>query len=171
MNLSSALLIFGAHTVTDAFTVVHQNRRSSAPFIARTSTGSSRPVVCLKAECESRDGKDPSPDDDKEDKNKNPYELEFIDYDDPNYVTDQGLVEGEEDYNPMLSKDKTEEEIEKMREERRVQNDIFQFNVSYYFSVYFLFLYVYIMEHLREIADNINNSLSLVDLLHQILGE
>ena len=84
----------------------------------------------LKSDCVSRDGKDPSDDDDNE-KDNYPFDLEFIDYDDPNYTVDQGLVEGEEFYNPAESKAETEREIEKMREERRKQNDLFQFNTYF----------------------------------------
>eukprot|EP00555_Chaetoceros_dichaeta_P002066 CAMPEP_0198249508 /NCGR_PEP_ID=MMETSP1447-20131203/1021_1 /TAXON_ID=420782 /ORGANISM="Chaetoceros dichaeta, Strain CCMP1751" /LENGTH=489 /DNA_ID=CAMNT_0043934165 /DNA_START=30 /DNA_END=1499 /DNA_ORIENTATION=+ len=73
------------------------------------------------------------PDDDDED--VNPYndpnypDLEFVNYDDPNYVVDQGITEGE--FLPASVQPKeddgTEEEIEAMREDRRRRNDEFQF--------------------------------------------
>ena len=51
-----------------------------------------------------------------------------IDYDDPNYSVDQGIMEGEEFYN-SANASWEEGEVEAMREERRKQNDLFQFNV------------------------------------------
>ena len=51
-----------------------------------------------------------------------------IDYDDPNYSVDQGIMEGEGFYN-SANASWEEGEVEAMREERRKQNDLFQFNV------------------------------------------
>jgi hypothetical protein len=68
-------------------------------------------------------------------KKENPYqdpnypELEFIDYSDPEYQVDQGV--GDELYDPTASKLETEEQIEALREERRVRNDEFQFETYY----------------------------------------
>lgn len=65
-------------------------------------------------------------DDDEEEKPVNPYadpnypDLEFVNYDDPEYSVDQGTDEFKED-------DMTEIEIEKMRESRRRRNDEYQF--------------------------------------------
>jgi len=66
----------------------------------------------------------------------NPYadpnypELEFVNYDDPDYRVDQGLSDGDEFF-PTSSREEanraTLEEIEAMREERRRRNDEFQF--------------------------------------------
>jgi len=65
----------------------------------------------------------------------NPYndprypELEFVNYDDPNYEVDQGITD--EKLIPVsvstTEMDGTEEEIEAMREDRRRRNDEFQF--------------------------------------------
>lgn len=53
-------------------------------------------------------------------------ELEFINYDDPNYQVDQGT--GDEFFDPNDNNDAaTLAEIEAMREERRLKNDEFQF--------------------------------------------
>ena len=65
-------------------------------------------------------------------------QVSILDYDDPNYSVDQGIIEGEEYYNPA-SASWEEEEIESMREERRRQNDLFQFNVS---SIFLLLNYI-----------------------------
>lgn len=65
---------------------------------------------------------------DEEEKEENPYadpnypELEFVNYDDPEYVVDQGSEEEFFD---------TEAEVEAMREERRVKNDEYQFETYY----------------------------------------
>ena len=72
-----------------------------------------------------------SAEDDEEKKSENPYqdpnypELEFVNYDDPEYKVDQGV--GDEFYDPQS----TEEKIEAMREERRLRNDEFQFETYY----------------------------------------
>lgn len=79
------------------------------------------------------------PDDDDDDDDDvddvNPYndpnypDLEFINYDDPDYVVDQGITD--EKLLPVTvssrEEDGTEEEIEAMREDRRRRNDEFQF--------------------------------------------
>jgi hypothetical protein len=68
-------------------------------------------------------------DDDEEPAPFNPYanpdypDLEFVNYDDPEYSVDQG---GDE-FVEKLDEDTTEEEIEAMREDRRRRNDEFQF--------------------------------------------
>lgn len=65
----------------------------------------------------------------KENADDNPYadenypELEFINYDDPEYVVDQGEVFGKED--------DTDEQIEAMREYRRRRNDEYQFETYF----------------------------------------
>eukprot|EP00591_Stephanopyxis_turris_P008778 CAMPEP_0195530926 /NCGR_PEP_ID=MMETSP0794_2-20130614/34052_1 /TAXON_ID=515487 /ORGANISM="Stephanopyxis turris, Strain CCMP 815" /LENGTH=481 /DNA_ID=CAMNT_0040662549 /DNA_START=38 /DNA_END=1483 /DNA_ORIENTATION=+ len=58
-------------------------------------------------------------------------EITYIDYDDPNYVVDQGLVDGEEMF---AGGESDEETLEKWREERRAANDEFQFE-TYYRSI------------------------------------
>jgi hypothetical protein len=68
-------------------------------------------------------------DDEEEEKVENPYadpnypDLEFINYDDPEYIVDQGITD------EMFQKndDDTDEKIEEMREDRRRKNDEFQF--------------------------------------------
>jgi hypothetical protein len=70
-------------------------------------------------------------DDDDEEKKENPYqdpnypELEFVDYSDPKYQVDQGV--GDE----FFDASSTEEQVEAMREERRLKNDEFQFETYY----------------------------------------
>lgn len=66
-------------------------------------------------------------------------DLEFVDYNDPEYAIDQGTDEIDvlsmsNRNNPDLSKESKEEvelQIEEMREERRHKNDIFQFETYY----------------------------------------
>lgn len=66
-----------------------------------------------------------------EEEEENPYQdenypdLEFVNYDDPEYTVDQG---------DEFSSDETEEAIEEMREDRRRRNDEFQFE-TYFESV------------------------------------
>jgi hypothetical protein len=56
------------------------------------------------------------------------YTPEFLDYSDPEYRVDQGLVEGEE----ITGSSETDEEIlERMREERRKRNDEYQFQTYF----------------------------------------
>ena len=67
----------------------------------------------------------------------NPYQdpnypdLEFVDYSDPDYRVDQGV--GDELFDPTISTTtaNTEEQIEELREERRIRNDEFQFETYY----------------------------------------
>jgi hypothetical protein len=67
----------------------------------------------------------------EEEKKENPYadpnypDLEFVNYDDPEYQVDQGV--GDEFSDP----DSTEAQIEAMREERRMRNDEFQFETYF----------------------------------------
>ena len=69
--------------------------------------------------------------DDEDSPAENPYadpnypDLEFVNYDDPEYQVDQGI--GDEFFDP----ESTEEQVEMMREERRVRNDEFQFETYY----------------------------------------
>ncbi len=68
---------------------------------------------------------------DDEEKPENPYadpnypDLEFVNYDDPEYKVDMGL--GDE----FFDTSSTEERVEAMREERRVRNDEYQFETYY----------------------------------------
>lgn len=76
-----------------------------------------------------------SDDEELSEKKENPYqdpnypELEFVDYSDPEYKVDQGV--GDEFFDPSAANLETEEQIEAMREERRVRNDEFQFETYY----------------------------------------
>eukprot|EP00520_Triparma_pacifica_P010107 CAMPEP_0118644142 /NCGR_PEP_ID=MMETSP0785-20121206/6773_1 /TAXON_ID=91992 /ORGANISM="Bolidomonas pacifica, Strain CCMP 1866" /LENGTH=408 /DNA_ID=CAMNT_0006535865 /DNA_START=219 /DNA_END=1445 /DNA_ORIENTATION=+ len=63
-------------------------------------------------------------DDDNDDDN----EYEIYDYSNPEFEVDQGSYD---EFPTRLTKDQTEEEIEKMREERRRKNDEFQFETFY----------------------------------------
>lgn len=68
---------------------------------------------------------------------ENPYQdpnypdLEFINYSDPEYQVDQGV--GDEFFDPMITRSdtNTEEQVEVMREERRVRNDEYQFETYF----------------------------------------
>ena len=68
-------------------------------------------------------------------KKQNPYQdpnypdLEFVDYSDPEYRVDQGV--GDELFDPTAVQADTEEQIEELREERRVRNDEFQYETYY----------------------------------------
>lgn len=70
-------------------------------------------------------------DEEEEEEKVNPYadpnypDLEFVNYDDPEYEVDQG------DEYVAVSPDTTEEEIEAMREERRRRNDEYQFETYF----------------------------------------
>ncbi len=73
--------------------------------------------------------------DDEEENKSNPYQdpnypdLEFINYDDPEYQVDQGV--GDELFDPAATAEETEGKIEAMREERRMRNDEYQFETYY----------------------------------------
>jgi len=70
-------------------------------------------------------------DGEENDKPENPYadpnypDLEFVNYDDPEYQVDQGI--GDE----FFDEDSTEAQIEEMREDRRRRNDEFQFQTYF----------------------------------------
>jgi hypothetical protein len=80
---------------------------------------------------ESSSSDDEGEEDGDEPNTENPYadpnypELEFVNYDDPEYQVDQGV--GDE----FLDPDSTEEKVEAMREERRMKNDEYQFETYY----------------------------------------
>jgi hypothetical protein len=96
-----------------------------SPYSSFRSRPSSTLVVVLRATESS------AQEEDKE-KEINPYadpnypDLEFVNYDDPEYRgVDQGV--GDEFFDPTS----TEEQVEAMREERRVKNDEYQFETYY----------------------------------------
>ncbi|GMH72923.1 hypothetical protein TL16_g06044 [Triparma laevis f. inornata] len=62
------------------------------------------------------------------DNNGSEDELEFYDYDNPEFEIDQGVYD---EFPTRLTADQTEEEIEAMRESRRRKNDEFQFETYY----------------------------------------
>jgi len=117
-----------------AFTV--QDRISSqyvVPLLKRTPLVKQQPSSCSVAyrPLLSSVLRRAVPEDDDEGEDVvNPYsdpnfpDLEFVNYDDPNYTVDQGV--SDEVFSPKKD-DGTDEEIEAMREERRRKNDEFQF--------------------------------------------
>lgn len=104
------------------------------PFIVHAPNPSAA-VMAMAA-----DGKEGNDEDTDADASVNPYadpnypELEFVNYDDPEYMTDQGLT-GDDVLTPSeqrvlssaMSEEEAEKEVEKMREDRRRKNDEFQF--------------------------------------------
>lgn len=125
----TAMLVAMAAT-TSAFVAPMQQRAAHAPAfhqqqqqpsMAYTATSSSSlPMAEFSDEDEKKD--------------VNPYadpnypELEFVNYDDPEYQVDQGT--GDEFFNSS-DDGSTEERVEAMREERRVKNDEYQFETYY----------------------------------------
>jgi len=116
-----------AKATTATFTggIDYDNDKNSNIIFGRRR-GRSRRFLPLAAGIDDNDN-DNNTDDDEINATENPYadpnypDLEFINYDDPNYVVDQGL---DESFAPT---DDTEEKIEEMREERRRKNDEYQF--------------------------------------------
>ena len=116
----------------NAFTSTAAYRRSASTSAFGATTGrrgvaqttSSTSVTTSTQIAASNDDEDSPPP-------ENPYadpnypDLEFVNYDDPEYQVDQGL--GDEFFDP----ESTEEQVEMMREERRVRNDEFQFETYY----------------------------------------
>lgn len=82
-------------------------------------------------------GRPDDDDGDKEEEAENPYadpnfpDLEFVNYDDPNYQVDQGT--GDEFWDPTreATREAVEKEVEEMREDRRRRNDEFQFQTYF----------------------------------------
>eukprot|EP00584_Thalassiosira_punctigera_P023965 CAMPEP_0172555242 /NCGR_PEP_ID=MMETSP1067-20121228/58315_1 /TAXON_ID=265564 ORGANISM="Thalassiosira punctigera, Strain Tpunct2005C2" /NCGR_SAMPLE_ID=MMETSP1067 /ASSEMBLY_ACC=CAM_ASM_000444 /LENGTH=499 /DNA_ID=CAMNT_0013343757 /DNA_START=10 /DNA_END=1509 /DNA_ORIENTATION=+ len=104
----------------------HRDTRTASPSVprrSRTVVPSSATARLLRAARDDDDDDDDAPP-------ENPYadpnypDLEFVNYDDPDYTVDQGVGDDlEEAYN----EDATLAEIEAMREDRRRRNDEFQF--------------------------------------------
>jgi hypothetical protein len=118
--LLAALLLQNGHAFAPALQQQHQQQR-----VIQTSASSFHiprvgPLPAVQ-------------DDDDEVKAVNPYadpnypDLEFVNYDDPEYQVDQGS--GDEFYDSTYKS--TEDEIEEMREERRQKNDEYQFETYY----------------------------------------
>ena len=124
MKFSSGALCFSLAAISSAFSFPpqHSSRNNGAPALLSLlqQQRSIATPVQLFAE-ENEENEEPV----------NPYsdpnypDLEFVNYDDPEYQVDQGV--GDEFFGP----DDTEEQIEAMREERRVKNDEFQFETYY----------------------------------------
>jgi hypothetical protein len=105
----------------------HATAFQPAAFGRATAASFVRAPALLLAAADDDDDETPAP------KEPNPYQdenypdLEFINYDDPEYKVDQGV--GEEFFDSTT--DDTEEQIEAMREDRRRRNDEFQFETYY----------------------------------------
>jgi len=128
-HISALLLLLSREGGVGAFTPLHQStatsRAPAVPLAPVHQVPLFRSTVSLNA----------STDGEEEEKKENPYQdpnypdLEFVDYSDPEYQVDQGV--GDEFFDPAAAKAETEEQIEAMREERRVRNDEFQFETYY----------------------------------------
>jgi hypothetical protein len=98
--------------------------------------GRVHPHSTLWVRIDNDDDDDDDDDERQETKDENPYQdpnypdLEFVDYSDPDYQVDQGIV-GDEFFNPAVPSTTTEEQVESMREERRLRNDEYQFETYY----------------------------------------
>ena len=105
--------------------------------VARVVTSSSAPSLLVAPLQQSKDKKEKDDDPDDE-KKENPYadpnypDLEFVNYDDPEYSSDRGSTD--EFFAASDGTPSTEEQIEAMREDRRRRNDEYQFQ-TYYTSV------------------------------------
>lgn len=119
------LATFTSTTLVSAFTIPHRSisrysQTRTTHFDGKRTTG-----VYTKI--------DDDDDNDEEEKDFNPYadpnypELEFVNYDDPEYRVDQG----DEFFSASDDTDTTEAEIEAMRESRRCKNDEFQFETFF----------------------------------------
>ena len=110
--LAAGMLLATAATTTAFTAPVQQRHQGLVGSIAR------EPVAAYTRTSLAAESSD-----DEEEKPVNPYadpnypELEFVNYDDPEYVVDQGT--GDEFFD-------TEAEVEAMREDRRVRNDEYQ---------------------------------------------
>ena len=110
---------FAPHLVPQ--TTGHRTSTSVVASASRRVRAAAASSVAVRQSAGDDDGED----EDEDEKPENPYadpaypDLEFVNYDDPEYSVDQG----EEGYH----EDMTLAEIEAMREERRRKNDEFQF--------------------------------------------
>lgn len=115
------------HSFSSAFSVV-------APQQAHGVAGQRRARSIALGSTAPQGGEEEESEDEKD--TTNPYadpsypDLEFVNYDDPEYVVDQG-VDDEFFGGSSKNKDSTEEEIEEMREDRRKRNDEFQFQTYF----------------------------------------
>lgn len=137
-NLSAAaVLLVGSSRGIDAFTPLQQSlsvrhgsvgahaHQNAHAILSVTTTVAKPSLLVLMG------SSDDGAEEESSSKEINPYadpnypDLEFVNYDDPEYQVDQGV--GDEFFDP----DSTEERIEAMREERRMRNDEFQFETYY----------------------------------------
>jgi len=112
MKLSIAVsLTIGPLGGIHALTPVHRQRTALSPLTRTANSVTTRIFMSEEEEPE------------------NPYadpnypDLEFVNYDDPEYRVDQG--------EELFDADSTEEQIEAMREDRRMRNDEFQFETYF----------------------------------------
>ena len=143
MAASAFLLALGTdHRTASAF-VVPESRNAvgilqSTAAVApppRLSSSATVSTIALYATADDADDEK----EEEEDKPANPYadpnypDLEFVNYDDPNYQIDMGIgddfatPEEEEKISSALSPEEANAAIEEMREDRRRRNDEFQF--------------------------------------------
>lgn len=136
------LLLLALAHVTTAF--VPQHRTPFGVVQSPSRVVVFRPVLTPTWQSkDNQQGNDDEENDDEEDddstKKENPYadpnypQLEFIDYSDPDYQSNQGASD-EFFASPSDDAPSTEEQIEAMREERRKRNDEYQFQ-TYYTSI------------------------------------
>lgn len=121
MKQSASLLVLFVVTVS-----------GFAPLLSPRPVVSSRPVTfSFRHVVSSSLYAKEEEDDENEQEETNPYadpnypDLEFVNYDDPEYKVDQGM--GDE----FFSEDDTDQQIEAMREDRRRRNDEFQFETYF----------------------------------------
>eukprot|EP00978_Attheya_sp_CCMP212_P021781 scaffold64031_cov50-Attheya_sp.AAC.2 len=114
-SLLASVSLWNALSTVQAFSIAPPLAHRSSVSFVRTVVPSSRTTTRLF-------GTGDAEDEEEEDKPMNPYadpnypDLEFVNYDDPEYSVDQG----EEVFS-------VEEEVEEMREDRRRRNDEYQF--------------------------------------------
>jgi hypothetical protein len=122
MNCLSVSLLLALPGFTNAFVPFQPQTQQQQRAVAQQSSIYLKvATTLLKASSE----------EDDEEKEENPYadpnypDLEFVNYDDPEYQVDQGV--GDEFFDPTS----TEAQVEEMREERRMRNDEYQFETYY----------------------------------------
>lgn len=114
LSNSALLVLFASNKGVFAFSPSHC-RAFGVSKTAQTQTGVLTSFAAAKDEEEDESPFNPYAD-------PNYPELEFVNYDDPEYAVDQG-----DEFFAASTKDTTEEEVEAMREERRRRNDEYQF--------------------------------------------
>ena len=134
MKKSSDALLVALNRATECAArrqsqLVAHPRIATLPTITRTTLYATDDAISEEAK-----------DEGEEEEPTNPYadpnypDLEFVNYDDPDYEVDQGVIGDEAAYNNKEDEDMTLIEIEAMREDRRRRNDEYQFE-TYHASV------------------------------------